>query len=254
MARKATKKIAFLGLGRMGGLMTKHQVDAGLHVTGYDPSPEAVAAAKKNGAKTARTVAAAVKGADVVCSSLPSPAVVRSVYLGPKGVLETARRGAVCFELSTSTVSPGERNRRSGQEKGHRLFRRSRQRKHSAPGTQGSRRHRGRRPGRAQGTPRRARRVQQVHHLHGEIRKRPDHETRDEPHSEHPAFRYGRGSRVRDEGGADSSQNDEILAGQRDSPPHPLQGHDDGGAGLFQRHREPRHQLQGFGTQHQRGE
>ncbi|MCY3824019.1 MAG: NAD(P)-dependent oxidoreductase [Nitrospinae bacterium] len=105
MARKATKKIAFLGLGRMGGLMTKHLVDAGFPVTGYDPAPKAVAAAKKNGAKTARTVAAAVKGADVVCSSLPSPAVVRDVYLGPKGVLETARRGAVCFELSTSTVS-----------------------------------------------------------------------------------------------------------------------------------------------------
>ena len=105
MARNTTKKIAFLGLGRMGGLMTKHQVDAGFPVTGYDPSAKAVAAAKKNGAKTARTVAAAVKGADVICSSLPSPAVVRDVYLGPKGVLETARRGAVCFELSTSTVS-----------------------------------------------------------------------------------------------------------------------------------------------------
>ena len=105
MARKATKKIGFLGLGRMGGLMTKHLVDAGFPVTGYDPAPKAVAAAKKNGAKTARTVAAAVKGADVVCSSLPSPTVVRSVYWGPKGVLETARRGAVCFELSTSTVS-----------------------------------------------------------------------------------------------------------------------------------------------------
>ena len=118
MARKATKKIAFLGLGRMGGLMTKHQIDAGLHVTGYDPSPEAVAAAKKNGAKTARTVAAAVKGADVVCSSLPSPAVVRSVYLGPKGVLETARRGAVCFELSTSTVSLAKEIAEAAKKKG----------------------------------------------------------------------------------------------------------------------------------------
>ena len=105
MARNTTKKIAFLGLGRMGGLMAKHLVDAGFPVTGYDPVPQATAAAKRNGAKTARTVAAAVKGADVVCSSLPSPAVVQSVYLGPKGVLETARRGAVCFELSTSTVS-----------------------------------------------------------------------------------------------------------------------------------------------------
>ncbi len=118
MARKATKKIAFLGLGRMGGLMTKHQVDAGFPVTGYDPSAKAIATAKKNGAKTARTVAAAVKGADVVCSSLPSPAVVRDVYLGPRGVLETARRGAVCFELSTSTVSLAKEIAEAAKKKG----------------------------------------------------------------------------------------------------------------------------------------
>ena len=118
MARKATKKIAFLGLGRMGGLMTKHLVDAGFPVTGYDPAPQAIAAAKNNGAKTARTVAAAVKGADVVCSSLPSPAVVRDVYLGPKGVLETARRGAVCFELSTSTVSLAKEVAEAAKKKG----------------------------------------------------------------------------------------------------------------------------------------
>lgn len=118
MARNTKKKIAFLGLGRMGGLMAKHQVDAGFEVTGYDPVPKAAAAAKKNGVKTARTIAATVKGADVVCSSLPSPAVVQSVYTGPKGVLETARRGAVCFELSTSTVSLAKEIAEAAKKKG----------------------------------------------------------------------------------------------------------------------------------------
>lgn len=118
MARNTKKKIAFLGLGRMGGLMAKHQVDADFEVTGYDPVPKAAAAAKKNGVKTARTIAATVKGADVVCSSLPSPAVVQSVYTGPKGVLETARRGAVCFELSTSTVSLAKEIAEAAKKKG----------------------------------------------------------------------------------------------------------------------------------------
>ncbi len=118
MARKAKKKIGFLGLGRMGGLMAKHLVDAGFDVTGYDPFPKAVSAAKKNGAKTARTVAAAVKGADVVCSSLPKTAVVRNVYLGPKGVLETARRGVVCFELSTSSVGLAKQIAAEAKKKG----------------------------------------------------------------------------------------------------------------------------------------
>ena len=105
MARKAKKKIGFLGLGRMGGLMAKHLVDAGFDVTGYDPAPKAKATAKKNGVKIARTVAAAVKSADVVCSSLPKTEVVRDVYLGQGGALKAMRRGAVCFELSTSSVA-----------------------------------------------------------------------------------------------------------------------------------------------------
>ena len=97
-------KIAFLGLGKMGGLMTKHLVAAGYDVTGYDPVAKAMSAAKKNGAKTAKTPSSAAKGADVVCSSLPHPAAVRDAYLGSGGVLKILRRGNVVFELSTSSV------------------------------------------------------------------------------------------------------------------------------------------------------
>ena len=118
MARKAKKKIGFLGLGRMGGLMAKHLVDAGFEVTGYDPVPETVAAAKKNGAKTAKTVAATVKGADVVCSSLPKTAIVQDVYLGAGGALKAMRRGAVCFELSTSSVGLAKQIAAEAKKKG----------------------------------------------------------------------------------------------------------------------------------------
>ncbi len=118
MAREKTKKIGFLGLGRMGGLMTKHLLDAGFDVTGYDPVPKAVAAARKNGAKIARSAASAVKGADVVCSSLPTPAVVRSVYLGAGGALGAMRRGAVCFELSTSAVALAKEIAAEAEKKG----------------------------------------------------------------------------------------------------------------------------------------
>ncbi len=114
----AKKKVAFLGLGRMGGLMTKHLIDAGFDVTGYDPVPAATARAAKNGAKTADTVAGAVRGKQVVCSSLPSPDVVRSVYLGPGGAIKTLRRGAVCFELSTSSVALAKEIAREAQKKG----------------------------------------------------------------------------------------------------------------------------------------
>ncbi len=118
MANEAKKKIAFLGLGRMGGLMAKHLVDAGFDVTGYDPAPKAVATAKRNGAKIAKTVAVAVKGVDVVCSSLPKTEIVRDVYLGEGGVLKTIRRGAVCFELSTSSVALAKEIAAEAKKKG----------------------------------------------------------------------------------------------------------------------------------------
>ncbi|MDA1001406.1 MAG: NAD(P)-dependent oxidoreductase [bacterium] len=112
------KKIGFLGLGRMGGLMAMHLAAAGFDVTGYDPVPRALAAAKKNGVRPARTVAAAVKGADVVCSSLPIPAVVEEVYLGSGSALAAMKRGAVVFELSTSSVALARRIAAEAKKKG----------------------------------------------------------------------------------------------------------------------------------------
>ena len=111
-------KIAFLGLGKMGGLMTKHLVAAGYEVTGYGPVAKAMSAAKKNGAKTAKTPSSAAKGADVVCSSLPHPAAVRDAYLGSGGVLKILRRGNVVFELSTSSVDLAREIAGTAKEKG----------------------------------------------------------------------------------------------------------------------------------------
>jgi len=101
---KAGKRVAMIGLGRMGGLMAKHLAEAGFRVTGYDPSPTAVAAARKNGAAAARSAAEAAREAEVVCSSLPTVAAVRDTYLGPGAVLDAMRKGAVIFEHSTSEV------------------------------------------------------------------------------------------------------------------------------------------------------
>jgi 3-hydroxyisobutyrate dehydrogenase len=105
MANKnAPRRVAVLGLGRMGGLMAKHLVAAGFDVTGYDPARKALSAARRSGARTAASAAEAVRSAGVVCSSLPTPAVVREVYLGSGGALGAMRRGSVCFEHSTSEV------------------------------------------------------------------------------------------------------------------------------------------------------
>ncbi|MEK6708954.1 MAG: NAD(P)-binding domain-containing protein, partial [Nitrospinota bacterium] len=97
------KTVAFLGLGTMGGAMSKNLLKAGFAVRGYDPSPAAAEAARKNGVEILASAAEAVTGVEVICSVVPGPDDVRALYLGEKGVLAAAAKGAVCFDFSTIT-------------------------------------------------------------------------------------------------------------------------------------------------------
>ena len=91
--------IGFIGLGNMGGRMTRRLVDAGTPVLGFDPAPGAAAAAGATPAATAREVAAS---SDVIFFSLPDSTVVERVARGDDGVLAIARAGATVVDLSTS--------------------------------------------------------------------------------------------------------------------------------------------------------
>lgn len=91
--------IGFIGLGNMGGRMTKCVVRGGGEVLGYDLNAEAVAAA---GAEVAASIADVAQRCDVVLLSLPDSHVVESVVLGEGGVLESSRAGQVVVDLSTA--------------------------------------------------------------------------------------------------------------------------------------------------------
>ena len=64
--------IAFIGLGNMGGPMAANLVKAGHKVVGFDLVQGLLDQAKADGATTAASAAAAVKGADVVITMLPA--------------------------------------------------------------------------------------------------------------------------------------------------------------------------------------
>ncbi len=95
------KRIAFLGLGNMGGAVAANMKKAGFEVVGCDPSPAAQEAAKEAGIPVFESPAEAAREADYVCSSVPKGEHVRDAYLGEKGALLTAKEGAVCFDFST---------------------------------------------------------------------------------------------------------------------------------------------------------
>lgn len=93
------QRVGFIGLGNMGGRMTRCLVDAGVPVLGYDVRPDTVTAA---GATAAPDVAGVVIGADLVLMSLPDSKVVESVVLGDDGVLAHVRPGQTVVDLSTA--------------------------------------------------------------------------------------------------------------------------------------------------------
>lgn len=95
-------KIAFIGLGNMGGPMAANLAKAQHHVSAFDLSDAAVAAAVEKGAHKASSAAEAVKGAEIVVTMLPAGKHVREVY--EKDVLPNVARGTLLIDCSTIDV------------------------------------------------------------------------------------------------------------------------------------------------------
>ena len=96
-------KIAFIGLGNMGGGMAANLVKAGHHVQAYDLSEVALAAAKANGCLTFSNVREAVAAVDAVVSMLPNGVIVDSVY--GTDVIGQAPVSALLLDCSTIDVA-----------------------------------------------------------------------------------------------------------------------------------------------------
>ena len=95
-------KIAFIGLGNMGGPMAANLVKAQHQVAAFDLSDSAVGSAVDKGARKAASAAEAVKDADVVITMLPAGKHVREVY--EKDVLSNVAKGALLIDCSTIDV------------------------------------------------------------------------------------------------------------------------------------------------------
>ena len=96
-------KIAFIGLGNMGGGMAAKLVQAGHEVHAFDLSEEALAKAKEHGCATYSAVPDAVAEVDAVVTMLPNGAIVKSVYTAD--VIGKAPEGALFLDCSTIDVA-----------------------------------------------------------------------------------------------------------------------------------------------------
>ena len=96
-------RIGFIGLGRMGGPMSRRIHDAGLPITVYDVTEAALAPFRALNVPIAGSPREVADNAEIVVTCLPAPAVSKAVVLGEDGI---AKGSAVQICMETSTIGP----------------------------------------------------------------------------------------------------------------------------------------------------
>jgi 3-hydroxyisobutyrate dehydrogenase len=96
-------RIAFIGLGHMGGGMAPNLAKAGHEVRAFDLVAEAVQHAAEAGCTPASSAAEAVKNAEVVITMLPAAKHVRAVF--QDDVAANANPGTLLIDCSTIDVA-----------------------------------------------------------------------------------------------------------------------------------------------------
>lgn len=116
-------RVAFLGLGHMGGPMAANLVAAGVPVLGFDVVPAAMDAARAAGVTVVDSPAAAVREAQVVITMFPSGRHVRQAYTGDDaapGLLAAAPAGTTFLDCSTIDISDAQDAAELAVAAGHR--------------------------------------------------------------------------------------------------------------------------------------
>ena len=99
------QRIAFLGLGIMGGGMARRLLGAGFPVTVYNRNRGRAEPLAGAGAQIADTPGEAAKNADVVLAMVADDGASRAVWLGESGALAAMRKGTLAVDCSTLTVA-----------------------------------------------------------------------------------------------------------------------------------------------------
>jgi 3-hydroxyisobutyrate dehydrogenase len=98
----SSARIAFVGLGRMGGAMASRLLTAGFTVSTYDIRSDVLAELARQGASAAGSPGEAVAAANIVATSLPGPREAEKAFLGDDGIVNMIAPGAVCIDFTTN--------------------------------------------------------------------------------------------------------------------------------------------------------
>ena len=114
--RKNKGTVGVIGMGIMGGAFARNLAGSGWRVIGYDPSKQAVAAARRAGVEIAGSAAAVAQQAPIVLTSLPKPAALHAVAR-ELAAAKLPKRTIV--EMSTFMIEDKEKARGVLEKAGH---------------------------------------------------------------------------------------------------------------------------------------
>ncbi|OYY88420.1 MAG: 3-hydroxyisobutyrate dehydrogenase [Sphingomonas sp. 28-66-16] len=109
-------RVAFIGLGNMGGGMAANLVRKGHEVHAFDLSADAMARAASAGCHPADSAAAAIAGAEAIITMLPAGAHVETLY--GDAVFGNASPSAVLIDCSTIDVATAKRVAEAAHDRG----------------------------------------------------------------------------------------------------------------------------------------
>src|SRR5579859_5212949 len=114
--------LGFVGLGAMGGRVTKRLLDAGHTVTGYNRTKSKAQWLLDAGMRWGESPRAIAESVDVVFTMVTNTAALQEVFNGPDGILAGLSGGKVYIDMST--VSPAASRHLAAQvaEKGAHMF------------------------------------------------------------------------------------------------------------------------------------
>ena len=95
------EKVAFIGLGAMGGPMAINIIKKGTNLSVYDIEKEKMLPHIELGAVPGNNIKDTVENADIVVTMLPSTENVKSVVTEPSGVLSYIKPGSIILDMST---------------------------------------------------------------------------------------------------------------------------------------------------------
>jgi 2-hydroxy-3-oxopropionate reductase len=94
--------VGIVGVGLMGQAFSHQLLRSGFKVQGFDLDERRLAQLHEQGGTPVESAAAAARGARWLITSLPTSDIVREVVLGANGVAESAAKGLILADTSTS--------------------------------------------------------------------------------------------------------------------------------------------------------